>query len=179
MGERGPLPQPANLRVITGIPKKATGGTLTDALRPKVDIPDCPDYLLPDAKAEWHRITPELKRLHIVSQIDMAALAMYCQTYAQWVGAQRKLKELDIDGMVDVTPNNFRQLSAWYIVSTKAHEQMRGMLAEFGLSPLTRARIAPNVCTNVDLFEDFQAAEPNAPEAEPKAHGPDRFFTKN
>lgn len=179
MGERGPLPQPTQFRVITGIPAKSSVSRLTDALRPKVDVPDCPEYLLPDAKAEWQRITPELKRLHIVSQIDMAALAMYCQTYAQWVGAQRKLKELDIDGMVDVTPNGFRQLSAWYIVSTKAHEQMRGMLAEFGLSPLTRARIAPNVCTNVDLFDQFQDSEQTKPEADTKNHGPDRFFTKN
>lgn len=179
MGERGPLPQPANLRVITGIPKKTTGGTLTDALRPKVDVPDCPDYLLPDAKAEWARIAPELKRLHIISQIDLAALAMYCQTYAQWVGAQRKIKDLDIDGLVASTPNGYQQLSAWYLVSSKAFEQMRSMLSEFGLSPLTRARIAPNVCTNVDLFDDLPDAGQDQPSADVKPHGIDRFFTKN
>jgi P27 family predicted phage terminase small subunit len=179
MGERGPLPQSAELRLITGINKKSTTkpSVLTDALRPKVDIPDCPDYLLPVAKTEWHRIAPELKRLHIISQIDLAALAMYCQTYAQWVGAQLKIQELDIDGLVASTPNGYQQLSAWYLVSSKAFEQMRSMLAEFGLSPLTRARIAPNVCTNVDLFDDLPDAGQEPPVADAKTHGPDRFFT--
>jgi len=175
MGERGPIGQTATLHLIKGNPSKLPAARLNDALRPQVGIPDRPDFLLPDAKAEWDRITPELKRLHIISNIDMAALAMYCQAYALWAQAQRKLKELGADSMVDATPSGYNQISAWYVASAKAFEQMRSMLAEFGLSPLTRARISANVCVNTDLFNDIDDPSQAVEDSKPQ-HGPSRFF---
>ena len=177
MATFGPKPQPAALHLIKGNPSKLPASRLTEALRPKVDIPDCPAYLLPDAKAEWQRITPELRKLHIISQIDLVALAAYCQNYAIWVGLQKQINKVGIKGLVDVTPNGYQQVSAWYVASSKAFEQMRSTLAEFGLSPLSRARISPNVCTNVDLFEDLPEASADEELSAPP-HGPDRFFTR-
>lgn len=175
MGSRGPAPLPTNLHLIKGNPSKLPAARLNDALRPKVEIPDRPDYLLDDAKAEWDRITPELKKLHIISQIDMVAVAMYCQTYAQWAVAQRKIKEHGEDSMVELTPNGFKQITAWTSLSLKLHEKMQSMLAEFGMTPSTRTRISHNVCINTDLFNDFLNVE-DGQEAQAKPNGPDRFF---
>jgi P27 family predicted phage terminase small subunit len=175
MGQRGPAPEPVALKLVKGNPGNLAAHRLTDALRPRVEIPCCPSYLLPDAKKEWARITPELKKLHIVSQIDMAALAVYCQAYATWVIAQKKLKGLGADGLVDATPSGYQQMSAWYTISTRASDQMHKYLCEFGMSPSSRARIQANVCVNTDLFAD--TLEPTA-ENEPAKPGTSRFFAR-
>jgi P27 family predicted phage terminase small subunit len=176
MGLRGPAPLPTNLHIIKGNPSKIPAARLNDALRPKVAIPDRPDYLLADAQTEWDRITPELKQLHIISQIDLAAVSMYCQLYAQWVATQRKIKEFGVDSMVELTPNGFKQITAWTSLSLKLHEKMQSILAEFGMTPSSRSRISANVCVNTDLFNDIEDVSNNGQEAETKTNGPGRFF---
>jgi len=175
MGQRGPAPEPAALKLVKGNPGNVATHRLTEALRPKVEIPDCPSYLLPDAKKEWYRITPELKKLHIVSQIDRSALAVYCQAYATWVQAQKKLKALGVDGLVDATPSGYQQMSAWYTISTRASDQMHKYLCEFGMSPSSRSRIQANVCVNMDLFDNLND---QPADNEPAKPGTSRFFAR-
>jgi phage terminase small subunit len=81
MGARGPKPLPANVHVLRGNPGHKTFGDL-DAVTPQVEIPGCPEHLLPDARKEWERIGPELVSLGLVAKIDRAALALYCQEWA-------------------------------------------------------------------------------------------------
>lgn len=173
MGQRGPAPKPTELKLIQGNPGKVAAHRLNDALRPKVEIPDCPAYLLPEARKEWHRITPELKKLHIISQLDLATLAAYCQAYATWANMQKKLKKLGDDGLIDETPSGYKQISVWMQISNRAADQMHKFLCEFGMSPASRTRISANVCTNMDIFEDVPSTEP---EKDKVNHGPGRFF---
>lgn len=173
MGLRGPAPKPTELKLLQGNPGKVAAHRLNDALRPQVEIPNCPSYLLPEAKKEWQRITPELKKLHIISQLDMTALAAYCQAYATWANVQKKLKKLGEDGMVDETPSGYKQISVWMQISNRAADQMHKFLCEFGMSPASRSRITANVCVNMDLFNDLPSGEI---ETEDKKNGAGRFF---
>lgn len=95
MGQRGPKPLPANVHALRGNPGKRPLYSSGD-VEPEVQIPGCPKHLLPEARKEWKRITPELEVLGLVANIDRAALALYCQAWAWWVwhdsGLQRDIK---------------------------------------------------------------------------------------
>jgi phage terminase small subunit len=91
MGQRGPAPLPANVHRLRGNPSKLPAHALVDSVNPEIEIPGCPKHLLPEARKEWKRITPKLQELGLVSQIDRAALALYCQAYARWVWCEEQL----------------------------------------------------------------------------------------
>ena len=160
MGTRGPKPLPDNVHRITGNRSKIPAHKLNASLQPDVEIPSCPAHLLPDAKKEWKRITPELEKMRIVSKMDRAALAVYCQAYARWVQAENKLKALNDDGLVEKTPSGYQQISVWLQISNRAVEQMHKFLCEFGMSPSSRSRVTANTSPNMDIFGDNNIQTP-------------------
>lgn len=149
MGQRGPAPLPAAEHLRRGNPSRKNVVELLNGLRIPVEIPPCPTHLVPAAKKEWKRIGPLLAELGLVAKIDMAALAMYCQAYGRWHDAERKIRELNkadptkLPGLVGVTPSGYEQMSVWLQISNRMVEQMRQLIAEFGMSPSARARVQP------------------------------------
>lgn len=168
MGQRGPKPLPANVHKLHGNPSKLAKHRLTGTVEPDVVVPNCPAHLLPDAKKEWNRVTPLLKKLGIISELDRAALAVYCQAYARWVQAEKKLKELGEKGLIDVTPSGYKQIGVWFQVSNRAVEQMNKALSEFGMSPSSRSRASASPMQG-DLFGNDKPDER-------EIIGPGRFF---
>lgn len=134
---------PVNVHVLNGNPGGKAKDKLVDHVSPQTKLPRAPDHLLPDAAVEWRRIGRELKKLGLVSSIDRAALALYCQAWARWVMAETKLKELGEDGMIDVTPSGFAQMSTWLQISNRAATQLQRALIEFGMSPAARNGVTP------------------------------------
>jgi P27 family predicted phage terminase small subunit len=149
MGQRGPAPLPAATHLARGNPSKKNVVELLNGVRIPVEIPPCPAHLLPASKKEWKRVTPLLAQLGLVAQIDMAALAVYCQAYGRWHQAERKIRELNKAdpkgeaGLIGVTPSGYQQVSVWLQISNRAVEQMHKLLCEFGMSPSARARVQP------------------------------------
>ena len=78
MGQRGPMPKPAALRLLEGNAGKRPLN-LTDGINPKIEIPAPPKHLGREARKEWKRITPLLEDLGLISGLDRTALALYCQ----------------------------------------------------------------------------------------------------
>jgi len=105
---------------------------------PEPSIPECPEELSDEAKKEWERVSAELLPMGLLSRIDRAALAGYCQAWATWIEAQASLREY---GVIIRSPSGFPMLSPYLSVANKAFEQMRMMLAEFGMSPSSRTRV--------------------------------------
>jgi P27 family predicted phage terminase small subunit len=129
---RGRKPRP-NLRLISNSDEVLNDG------RPLADsLPTCPAHLSPTAKAEWKRLARELHRLGIVSQLDRAALAAYCQAYGRWVEAERVLKETP---PLIKLPSGYIQPSPWLGISNKQLELMQRFMSELGLSPVSRSRV--------------------------------------
>jgi P27 family predicted phage terminase small subunit len=149
MGQRGPAPLPGVTHLRNGNPSKKAVAELLNGLRVPVVIPNCPGHLVPAAKKEWKRITPLLAELGLVAEIDMAALAMYCQAYGRWHDAERKIRELNKAdpkreaGLIGHTPSGYQQMSVWLQIANREREFIGKMLAEFGLSPSARARVQP------------------------------------
>lgn len=149
-GERGPKPQPPQLRLLTGnAGKKPLASLLDDVVRPDVEIPDCPAHLEGEARAEWERLTPHLQALGLISQIDRAALAGYCDTWGEYVWAAERIKALNAEasdatgerGRVWDTPSGYKQISVLQQIRNRALEQMKSFLSMFGMSPSDRSRV--------------------------------------
>jgi P27 family predicted phage terminase small subunit len=168
MGRRGPAPLPSNVHRLHGNPSKLPASKLNAEVRPEVRLPDPPEHLLEAAKAEWHRLGPEMVRLGLISDLDRAAYAAYCQAWARWVQAEAKLKELDEAGLIEVTPSGYKQIGVWQQLSNRAVDQMHKFITEFGLTPSSRARFTV-VNPQLTLFSDEPATgsahgQPAAPE---------------
>ena len=60
---------------------------------PPEGTPDCPEHLNDEARAERHRLVDTLVGMGVITIVDRAVLAAYCQAYGRWVEAEPKLKE--------------------------------------------------------------------------------------
>ncbi|MBC7599706.1 MAG: phage terminase small subunit P27 family [Polaromonas sp.] len=178
-GSRGPLPKPAALRLLEGNPGKRALN-LSEGVNPQVEIPSAPKHLGPEARKEWKRITPLLEELGLISGLDRAALALYCQ-------AVGRLSELEtaFNGMVNrltdggpgatvlmsyadavyavshsVTPSGYAQQSVIVQLIKSHREQVNRYLMHFGLSPAARGRVQASNYVQPDL--PGMPAAPNA-----------------
>ena len=88
---RGRKPKPTALKLIDGNPGKRP--IVGHEPRPPASRPTCPAHLSASAKAEWKRLAGALNRIGLLTQVDRAALAAYCQAYGRWVEAEKKLAE--------------------------------------------------------------------------------------
>ena len=76
--------------------------------------------------------------LGLMSDLDRAALAAYCQAWSRWVEAEDALRQY---GVVIKSPSGFPMQSPFLSVANKALEQMRGLLIEFGMTPASRTKV--------------------------------------
>lgn len=152
MGARGPKPLPANVHALRGNPShKSLAQLLDDVVRPEVSVPRAPEHFDEAALAEWRRITPHLKRLGLISQIDRAALVAYCDAWSEYVWAVGEIKRLNAEepegerhgsrGRIWDTPSGYKQISVAVQIRNRAAEQLARWLAEFGMSPSARSRV--------------------------------------
>jgi P27 family predicted phage terminase small subunit len=135
MGRRGPPPKPTALRILEGNPSKRPLNP--NEPKPPVGVPDCPAHLDLDAKKEWTRLAPILDRLGMLTIVDGAALAAYCQMYSRWAKAERAIKK---HGITMETENGTVRRPEVSIAREALH-QMRQFAMEFGLTPASRSRV--------------------------------------
>ena len=134
---RGRKPKPTRFKLIEGNP----GHRPLNPREPKPadSMPTCPAHLSPTAKAEWKRLARQLHTMRVLSELDRAALAAYCQAYGRWVEAERKLKETPA---LLKMPSGYLQQNPWLTIANKQLELMHKYIAEFGLSPASRSRVS-------------------------------------
>ena len=87
----GRKPKPTALKKLEGNPGKRKMNTKEPV--PGKGMPDCPKWLLPEAKEEWKRLCQKLSDMGVLTEVDMAAFAAYCQSYARWKEAQQHIDE--------------------------------------------------------------------------------------
>ena len=116
---RGRKPRPTHLKVLEG----NLGRRPLNLGEPKPirAIPTCPAHLCPSAKAEWKRLASQLHTLGILSALDRASLAAYCQAYGRWVEAERKLKETPT---LLKLPSGYLQHNPWLTIANKQLDLM-------------------------------------------------------
>jgi P27 family predicted phage terminase small subunit len=84
-------------------------------------------------------LASQLTLLQILTELDRAALAGYCQAYGRWVEAEKKLRETPV---LIKLPSGHVQQNPWLTIANKQLELMHKYLTEFGLSPVARSRVS-------------------------------------
>ena len=133
----GREPKPTALKLVTGNP----GHRPLNRKEPKPEaaIPECPDFVQGEARKTWRRIARKLHRIGLLTEIDGMALAVLCQSWAEYLDATAKLKET---GMLVKSPGGYPIMNPYLAIANQAVKKVRALLAEFGMSPSSRSRIA-------------------------------------
>lgn len=137
---RGRKPKPTEQKKLQGNPGKR--GLNKNEPKPDVVIPDCPEHLQGAARTEWKRITEELVKLKLISNVDRAALASYCEAWGMLVKASKKLKT---QGEVITSDEGGMYQNPWLSIRNKSMEQVLKFSAEFGMTPSSRSRIKTEI----------------------------------
>lgn len=136
MAARGRKPKPTGLKVLEGNPGKRK---LNDREpKPNKTAPTCPRWLEDEAKKEWKRLAKKMEAIGILTEVDMAAFAGYCQAYARWKEAE---EYLSAHGATVVTPNGYVQQVPQVSIAQTYLKLMGKYASEFGLTPASRSRL--------------------------------------
>ena len=110
-------PIPSALNELRGNPGKRAPNKREP--KPSGGIDTMPDWLNGEAKREWGRITKALQAIELLTQVDRAALTVYCQLWGHFVEGVQAGRALNIPALT----------------------QMRLYAIELGLTPAARAKL--------------------------------------
>lgn len=136
MAAVGRPPKPTTLKIIEGNPGRRPLNR--NEPKPRPVAPPCPTWLDLEAKREWKRISIELDRVGLLTIVDRAALAGYCQTWSRWRDAEMVLSA---QGMTFETPNGYVQQRPEVSIAQKSLQLVAKFCTEFGLTPSARSRL--------------------------------------
>jgi P27 family predicted phage terminase small subunit len=141
MAIRGAKPTPTNIKLLMGNPGQRPMPKAEP--KPKSRKPSPPAHLNADAADEWKRVADELDAMGVLSGLDRAALAAYCQAYGRWTQAERVLAKMtnDADGLIIKTQSGNMIQNPLVGVANKAMADMVRYAAEFGMTPSSRTRL--------------------------------------
>ena len=134
---RGRKPKPTALKRAQGNPGKRALNPAEP--QPPEGLPSCPPHLSDVARQEWDRVAQVLHDMGVFTVVDRAGLAAYCQAYGRWVEAEEKLAR---GPALIKSPSGYVQQSPWMGIANKQLELMGRYMAEFGMTPASRTRVA-------------------------------------
>ena len=105
---------------------------------PNAKPPKPPDDLDGEALKEWRRIVKLLMPARVLNEKDHAALYVYATSFAEYKHAQAMIRE---HGAVVLSQSGIPQKSPWVTAANACWDRIRPLLAEFGMTPSSRARL--------------------------------------
>lgn len=140
------MPTPAKsakLQLLEGNPAKKNTDKLKrraeqeSKLKMSDDNVKPPTWLDTVARKEFKRLAKLLTEIELVNDADVGHLAIYCDSYSQYLRCKREVEE---NGMwIEGKPNPF------LLRMKDAATQMRSYGSDLGLSPSARAKLAINL----------------------------------
>lgn len=144
MAQRGRKPKPTAVKELEGNPGKRALNEFEP--KPQKKAPKCPVWLDVEAKKEWRRVAKQLEELGVLTEVDMAAFAGYCEAYARWKEAEEFISK---HGTIVKTPSGYWQQVPQVSIAQTYLKIMIKFCEQFGLTPSSRSRIvADNKGTN-------------------------------
>ena len=148
----GRRPKPTAIKKMMGNPGKRP---LNENEPQPTGVPKCPKmFLSPLARAEWRRVSKELATLGLLTNVDRAAMTIYCAAWARWVEAQENVKKF---GEVIKTHNGNPIQNPYRAIANRAEETMLKAAAEFGMTPSARSRISVSTAPGKHGAKESQA----------------------
>ncbi len=135
----GRTPKPPTLRIIEGRGNGRDSGGRPVAEPPafKRLPPTPPEWLPPEAAAEWARVVPELSRLDLVKPVDRASLTAYVLTWDRLVAASKMVKD---EGLLHDNSQGRVRHPAVAVIEA-ASKELRAWCSEFGLTPAAEGKV--------------------------------------
>lgn len=160
-----------------------------------VDSMPAPTHLSRTAKSEWARLMDDLKRCGLVTKIDRAALAGYCQAYGTWVECDKAIQaavklerarikrivagleagddvgrlaaeaQLAAAGLLSTTTNGNIIQSVLLGARNRAMDLCLKFAAEFGMTPSARSRIDVSIGDTVTTQKGTSKKVSGGPES--------------
>ena len=148
MASRGSKPIPTAIKELEGNP----GGRPLNKREPKPvkKAPRCPAWLEDEAKKEWKRMSKVLESMGLLTEMDMAAFAGYCQAYARWKEAEEFITQ---HGSIVKTPSGYWQQVPQVSIAQTYLKIMNRFAEQFGLTPSSRSRIIAEDNSNSTVDE--------------------------
>lgn len=156
----GRKPSPTALKLVKGNPGKRA----LNKKEAKLDLaePTPPEFLNTDAKVEWGRVVGTLYRAGLMTELDRAVLAAYCQAYGRWAQAERALSRMaDKDeynrALMVKTHNGTAIQNPLVGTANKAKADMVRYALEFGMTPSARSKVnaTPHEQSAEDITKEF------------------------
>ena len=134
---RGRKPKPTAQKRLEGNPGKRP---LNDR-EPRIPkaVLRCPRHLDAEARREWQRIAPLLKRAGVATAVDRAFLAGYCVAWSAFVSADRAVQQYGEVLMSDKTGQAYA--SPYINLRAMALKQLHRYGVELGIGASSRSRI--------------------------------------
>lgn len=136
-------------------------------------MPPMPRNLTREGRKAWKRLAPELVRYNLLSKVDADGFGQLCRTIGRlevlensFRASQEHLLSENKDpalAFVAHTPNGLQVQSGLYQVLNRESEKLRGLLAEFGLTPAQRARVTTAIRAQLQLFDGGAGGEAAKP----------------
>ena len=136
MATRGRKPTPTAIKELEGNPGKRELNKKEP--KPAKKAPACPKWLAAEAKKEWRRLAKTMEAMGVLTEVDMAAFAGYCQAYARWKEAEERITDR---GLVIRTPSGYPQQVPYISIAQQYLRLMNQFAEQFGLTPAARSRI--------------------------------------
>lgn len=128
-------------------------------------MPPCPKHLNADAKKEWKRAGKILQSVGLMTELDMAVLAVYCDEYSIWTEATLKVSEMGkvyvrggkLDPETGKVVGGEPRLNPYVKLADNAKDRMMKAAVLLGLSPSSRASLKVEKPKKSDPAEEFLA----------------------
>ena len=92
----------------------------------------------------------DLVALRLLTSLDRAALAAYCNAYSLWIESLEGIRK---HGAMVKSPSGYPIQSPYIAIANRQAEIMMRIASEFGFTPASRSRIATPSQTEPTLFD--------------------------
>lgn len=137
---RGAKPKPTALKLVAGNPGRRPLNKREP--KPKRVVPAPPEHLSADARTAWGSLAARLDRLGLLTELDVFALELLCENYAEILALRA---DVAAGGRYQVVITKSQDLMERArpvaMMLADAERRFRGMMSEFGLTPSSRSRI--------------------------------------
>jgi P27 family predicted phage terminase small subunit len=143
MAVRGKRPNPTYLKIVKNVRKSRINQA---EAQPPRDLPQPPDLLSVEALEEWNRVSGDLYTAGLLTKIDRAVLALYCQCWGRWLVAERIIaadaaRDPDGAGLLARTSNGTVVQAVAVGVARRAMHDCARFASGLGMTPSSRSRV--------------------------------------
>jgi P27 family predicted phage terminase small subunit len=127
--------KPTAIKIAEGNPGKRKIDAKSEP-QPNKTIPSMPDWMDAEASKEWNRISGHLHECGLLTQIDMEALAIYCQLWSRWVSLEMAIKT---EGFTVIDSSDNQKINPKILAANTTANLIHKYLTQFGMTPSSRA----------------------------------------